>query len=224
MVARTGRLLTAVGAVLGSLVLAHSIVFLVRYGSAYGEELAHNGHDLAWSIAVWASIVLGVGLALAGAIQLVRLARAANRTASIAPKRSPTAAEIGRLDPRAFVRSWLRIGGGLAIAVAILLTTQENIERAGVGLTVPGVGLLVSPEYPWAVPIVVGVGLAVGFVLALFRWRRGVLVARLAAARRAALVGRTSALRPRIPWVEPRHAAIVAHQIAGRAPPAVVAA
>src|SRR5512133_1592832 len=45
MLARLGRALVPVGSGLVALVLSHSLVYLVRYGSAYGEALAHNGHD-----------------------------------------------------------------------------------------------------------------------------------------------------------------------------------
>jgi hypothetical protein len=223
MAKRLTRVVLPVGTGLVALVLSHSIVYLVRYGSAYGEALAHNGHGTDWTIAVWASIGLGIGLTLAGATQLLRLTRTANATWSL-DSRGAFVSASGRLDVGAFVRAWLRSAARVSLATAILLTIQENVERAGVGIAMPGLGLLVSPEYPWAVAIVAGVALAVGFVVALFRWQRDRLVARIAAARRAALAGATATSSPRIPWVEPRHASITGHLVAGRAPPSVVAA
>jgi len=214
MVARTGRLVAAFGAVLGSLVLAHSIVFLVRYGSAFGEALAHNGHDVAWSIAVWSSIVFGTALGLGGAFQLWRLGRASHPTSSIA---SVGAADVGGLNPRTFARSWLWTAGRLAGAVGILLTIQENFERASAGMTVPGIGLLVSEEYPWALPIVIAVGLVAGLVVSLFRWRRDVLLARIRAAR-LAQARSGSALRPRQVTLRPV-ASILGRARGLRAPP-----
>ena len=35
-----------------AIVGAHDVLFLVRYGSAYGEALAHAGHDGTWTRAV----------------------------------------------------------------------------------------------------------------------------------------------------------------------------
>jgi hypothetical protein len=187
MAGRLVRVLGAVGTALVALVLAHSLIFLARYGSAYGEALAHNGHDTAWSLAVWSAAILGTMLALAGALRLALLARSAREANRSANRIStPSALRLGAL-----VRAWLMTSGRVALATAVLLTIQENLERAGAGLPQPGIGLIVSPEYPWAVTIVALVSLAVGFVVALYRWRRDVLLARLRAAR--AVHRRTSA-------------------------------
>ena len=185
MAGRLTRVLGAVGSALVALVLAHSLVFLIRYGSAYGEALAHNGHDAAWTIAVVSAAVLGAGLAAAALFQLLRLNRAASETWPLARTIRPAqprrpgrpgrpAASLGR-----WVHTWLTMSGRLAVVTGALLTVQENLERAGAGLPLPGLGLLLSQDYPLALPIVVGVGLAVGLVVALFRWRRDSLLARL---------------------------------------------
>jgi hypothetical protein len=178
MAGRSTRVLGAVGAALVALVLAHSLVFLVRYGSAYGEALAHNGHDLAWSIAVWSAAILGSGLAIAGVFQLSRLSRAASAIWPVAVRATPPAGP-------GLVRRWLGTSGRLAVLTAVLLTIQENVERSGLGLPAPGPGLLVSGDYPWAVAIVIAVSLAIGLVVALFRVRREALLVRIRAAGRA---------------------------------------
>ena len=175
MAPRSIRVLAALGAVLVALVLSHSIVYLARYGSAYGEALAHNGHDLAWTLAVLSAGVLGGGLTLAALIQLARLGRAAGAAGTAAGPLRPTI-QHG-------IRSWLLTAGRLAAVTAVLLTVQENVERAAVGLPLPGVGLLVSPEFPFALAIVVGISFAVAFVVTLFRRRREALLARLRTAR-----------------------------------------
>lgn len=194
MARRSARVLGALGSTLVALVLSHSLVFLVRYGSAYGEALAHAGHDLAWTIAVVSAGVLGVGLALAGLHQLRRLSARGSMLGS----------NVGRADdPRpSLISRWFTTSARLAATTAILLTIQENVERTWVGLPAPGIGLLLSADYPWAVLIVAAVGSAVGLVIALFRWRRDVLVARLRAAREfppaavAAVAPRSVSLRP----------------------------
>jgi hypothetical protein len=213
MARRSARVLGVVGSTLVALVLSHSLVFLVRYGSAYGEALAHAGHDLAWTIAVVSSGALGASLALAGLFQLRRLnARGAMLGSS-----------VGRTDdPRpGLISRWLTTSGRLAATTAILLTIQENVERAGVGLPAPGIGLLLSADYPWAVCIVVAVGFAVGLVISLFRWRRDVLVARLRAARQ---VERHAVAAPAPTWIPLRPVASVLGRAQGlRAPPRALA-
>ena len=173
MAGRSMRALGALGAVLVALVLSHSIVYLVRYGSAYGEALAHNGHDLAWTLAVLSAGILGGGLALAGLVQLVRLGRAASAHAG-----PGVAASV-----RGGLPSWLWLSGRLAVATAVLLTLQENLERAAIGQPLLGPGLLLSPEFPFGAVIVAGVSLAVGLVVTLFRRRRDALLARIRAVR-----------------------------------------
>lgn len=205
MTGRSIRIVVALGTALVALVLTHSLVFLVRYGSAYGEALAHNGHDLAWSLAVWSAAVLGIGLALAGAVRLAVLARSARSSGS--PGAVPARTQ---LRGRALIRGWLLASGRLAAVTTVLLTLQENLERAGAGLPRPGIGLVVSPEYPGAVAIIALVSLAVGFVVALYRWRRDALLARIRAAR---LVHRHAPSRRRT--LAPQHRPTVS--ILGRA-------
>lgn len=159
-----------------ALVLAHELVFLARYGSRYGEALVHAGHGDSWSSAVAASLALGV---LVAGFALFRLAR----LGLVVRRRTMAPLTAGRLEPRALLRAWLRYGTRLALLNVALLTIQENLERASSGLAAPGPGILLTPEYaggPW---IALGVGLAVGLVVALFDWRRRALLARLRTAR-----------------------------------------
>jgi hypothetical protein len=211
MARRTARMLGIAGSALVTLVLAHSLVFLVRYGSAYGEALAHSGHDVAWAIAVASAIGLGLGLAIVGVLQLGRLAREA-RAAGLS---GPSAPGSG------LVRRWLVTSAGLIATTAVLLTIQENIERTGAGLPTPGIGLLVSAEYPWAGIVIAASGLAVGFVIALFRWRRDVLIARIRANRQ---FPRRATIAVAPAWFEPRPAASLLGRALGlRAPPRTLA-
>ena len=56
--------------VAATLALAHDLTFLARYGSIYGEALAHAGHGQAWTNAA----LVYVGLMIAGSwiIPLIR--------------------------------------------------------------------------------------------------------------------------------------------------------
>lgn len=159
-----------------ALVLAHELVFLARYGSRFGEALVHAGHGESWSSAVSASLALGGLLAGFAVFRLARLGLVVRRRA-VAPLTA------GHLEPRALLRAWLRYGPRLALLNVVLLTLQENLERASSGLAAPGPGILLSPEYAGGLWIALGVGLAVGLVVAMFDWRRRALLARLRAAR-----------------------------------------
>jgi len=201
-----------------ALVLAHDLVFLVRFGSRYGEALAHSGHGETWSTAVGTILVIATALVLAGLVRLAQLGILV-RAAS-----SGAASTAGALDLRQLLRLWLRVAPRIALVSVALLTIQENLERSSIGGSIPGPGILLSPEYPFALWIAIAVGLLVGLVAALFEWRRRALIARLRAAR-AALPRHAPAARPR-PRLTPRRPAVsVLGRLSGlRAPPAQSAA
>ena len=60
--------LGSVGMALVALVLAHNLVYLVAYGTAYEDALQQTGHDAGWTIAVVVILGLAVGLLLAAAL------------------------------------------------------------------------------------------------------------------------------------------------------------
>ena len=195
-----------------TLVLTHDLTFLARYGSAYGEALVHAGHGQVWTNAVLLCHALGVGLLLAAGTQLWRLRAAAHGT-----KPAPFAGgQIGDL-----ARSWARIAPQLAIAIVLLLTLQENIERAAIGLRAADPAILASAEYPGALAIVAAVAIAVSFVVALFRWRRDALLARIRSAA-AAQPRPTRAHRP-TQRSDAGRGSILGRSLGLRAPPAGVA-
>jgi hypothetical protein len=169
------RALVPLGSGLVALVLSHSLVYLVRYGSVYGEALAHEGHGPAWAIAFWSSGVLGAGLALAGLIRLVQLGRAAASQDPLAFADSTS----NRATATDWLRGWLLAGLRLALITAVMLTIQENVEHLAAGLSLQGPAILIQPEYPFALAIVVAVSFGVSLVVALYRRRRDELLARL---------------------------------------------
>jgi hypothetical protein len=193
-----------------ALVLAHQAVFLVRYGSIYGEALAHTGHGQAWSDAV--AIVIGGGLLLLGAaiVGLVRLGRQLDSQGRPGDRRAAL---------RPLVTRWLRASIGLTVAILALLTVQENIEHAATGFGMPGPGILLDPEYPFAVAIVALIANAVALVASLLSWRRDVLVARLRAQARGALRIPIAPTRPTAAAPGPSRISTLARRLGRRAPP-----
>jgi hypothetical protein len=161
-----------------TLVLAHQLVFLARYGSVYGEALAHSGHGQAWTDAV-TTVTVGSGAVLiATLIGLFRLARELRRV---------TARTDASLEPpdaraaRSLLAGWLRLAAALTIVGLVGLTIQENVEHIAAGLDAPGIGVLLSRDYPSAVKIVAAVSLAIALLATLLGWRGAALVARLRA-------------------------------------------
>lgn len=217
MTRRIGMILAAVTLQLIALVLAHELVFLARYGSRFGEALVHSGHGETWSSAVTTSLLLGAAL---GVIALARLAWLG---ALLRRRGGPATSARRTLEPRLLLRIWLRTGSALAVVGAVMLTGQENLERASVGAAAPGIGILLSPEYAGGLWIALAVGLAVGFVAALFVWRHRVLLARLRTHRPSQpRVASGSIRRPGIA-VAPPAESLLGRRSALRAPPAAAA-
>jgi hypothetical protein len=180
------RRLTRIGAALVlqllALVLAHDVVYLARYGSRYGEALAHAGHGEAWSATVESTFLLALGLGVAGAARLFQLGLLVRRAGDA---RTTRTAPPMPLETATLLRIWLVTAPRIALVSAVLLTIQENVERAALTGAVTGPGILLAPEYAGGLWITLAIGLAVGLVAALFEWRRRVLVERLRTARTA---------------------------------------
>jgi hypothetical protein len=212
-----GRFATAAALQLVALVLAHELVFLARYGSRFGEGLVHSGHGQAWTAAVLSSVALAIGLAAAGALRLWGLGLVVHRRGLVQLDRAASRS----LDVRWLVRTWLRRAATMAVLSVLLLSIQENIERWSIGQPVPGVGILLSPEYPDAVWLTAVVALAVSLVAALIEWRRRVLLARLRAPRSPFPRAIERAGRPGV-VVRPPVESVLGRRSALRAPPSVV--
>jgi hypothetical protein len=201
---------TAVTLQVVALVLAHDLVFLARFGSRYGEALAHSGHSETWPANVGTILVIATALGLAGLVRLAQLGIFV---------RAATGSSSGALDLPQLLRLWLRVALRIALISVVLLTVQENLERFSISGSMPGAGILLSPEYPFALWIAIAVGLLVGLVAALFEWRRRALIERLRAAR-AAVPRHTPAAGPRPRSAPLRPVVSVLGRLSGlRAPP-----
>jgi hypothetical protein len=111
----------------------------------------------------------------------------------------------------------------MAALTVTLLTIQENVERAAVGAAVPGPAILLTPEYAGGLWIAIAVGLLVGLVAALFRWRLRTLLARLRGARSTpGRAASATAPRPGLASLLPR-GSLLGRRSALRAPPGVAA-
>ncbi len=200
------RLATA----LVALVLAHNVVFLAAYGRRYEEALVQTGHGAAWTTAFTVVPCLGLALLALGAWQLRRLSRQARSLVIGAALRDPGlgafAAHLGRL--------WL----GLTASTVALFVAQENLEHVALGDPLPGIGVLARNGSPVAMTVIAAVALGVALVGALYRWRRDVLIARIAASRGRWRLQRAEPRRSQEADRRPQRA--LGGSIAGRAPPA----
>jgi len=199
-----------------ALVLAHELVFLARYGSRYNEELVHAGHGGTWSAAVQTSLVLAVLLAGLGAFRLARLGfRLRGRTTDVG--------RASAVPVAALFDAWRRVAPRLTLTTVVLLSIQENLERAAIGRPMPGPAVLLTPEYAGGLWIALAVGLVVGLVVALFQWRLTTLLARLLASRpRVPRATTTATVRPGVAILPPADS-LLGRSSALRAPPAAVA-
>jgi hypothetical protein len=202
------RMLDRVAVALLSLavfVLGHDLLFLLASGASYRTALQQSGHGAAWDttvLTVVGAVALLAGLALRRLVVLSRMARGLDR--------SPESAEqsVTRL-----IRHTLQLWALILPIALVLLVANENLERAAIGLPLPGLGVLLA-----AGPIFAAVALGVAIVAALYGWRRDLLVSRLAEARRRWRAS-TASTHPRLPWVNRRPGSIVGRRQAGRAPP-----
>ena len=127
-----------------ALLVSHDAVFLAQVGP--GNELARAfreaGHEY-WGIASLVLAAIGVG-ALGASLLRLRSLRRSIATLGAAP--------VARSRP--YAARWLTVWAKLLITVAIGFTVQENIEHLIGHSHAPGLGALIGPEYPLALPVI----------------------------------------------------------------------
>jgi hypothetical protein len=195
-------------------VLAHNLTFLLTFGEGSDAALARTGHGTHWTATVAVVVALALALVAAGALRLARLSRLAR---DLDRAKSPWAGVRTRI--RLVGLAWLQV----LVGALILFVAAENLEHIAAGLAAPGFSVLGSGDYHDTLAVFAAVALAAALVESLYRWRREDLIARIVSARARWTRARRSSARPRLPWIDPRHGAIVSHQIAGRAPPRPIA-
>jgi len=192
-----------------SLLVSHDAIFLAQIGpgEALARALREAGHDY-WGIA---SLVLaGAGIASLGTtlVRLRALRRKADALGAVPPSGS-----------RPYGARWLRAWARLLPVVAIGFLMQENVEHVIAHGHAPGLGALLGPEYPLALPVMALItGLAALVAAALSQTELALLAGIADALRR--FIGRAPrrTLRPpvRLPSVL---GSPLARAWAGRAPP-----
>jgi hypothetical protein len=197
-----------------ALVTAHNLVFVLAYGAASGEALARSGHGDPWTDAVLVVLGAGAGLLATALWRLRQLGLHVGALARAVPE--PEAAVTG------FGRGLAGLWARLTIVTALLFLVQENAEHLQAGEALPGLGVLGSSEYPNALLVIAGVALVVALVGTLIRWRRAILIARFAAARRPRLRPASRA-RPACADPDRQPGTILGRALAVRAPPALPA-
>lgn len=208
------------------LVVAHDAVFIAEYGPASGTSLAATGHGYWYTFAVLAILLAGIPIVAA----LVGLARLRARIAIVRGGRIPRRSECrqGETGP-AYLDEFLGLAPRLFLVITTGFVVQENIEHLAAGHGLHGLDVLAWPHHPLALPVLFGVSLLLALAGAWLRWRGAVLERRLAAAQAsAARFARARAARAPIHWGDVAafvaHGWLIARRLAGRAPPAPLAA
>jgi hypothetical protein len=198
-----------------ALLVSHDATFLVQVGpgEALARALRESGHAY-WGAASVVLLIIGLTAGARFGMRLLRLRRQAHALAVEAPAVHRTA--------------WLRRAGAnwarLASIVALGFVIQENVEHVISHGHAPGLGALVGPESPLALPVIVAITLLAALLATAIRVVERQLVAGILAAMRRPL-GRAPRSLPRAtPRILVRLSSPIARSVAGRAPPSLLVA
>lgn len=192
-----------------SLLVSHDAVFLLQSGPAEGIVRIVRGPGHAWW-SVASLLLLAIG-AVAGAAAVGHLARLRRQARSIG------AAAYG-VRPRGLRFSFVLL---LAAVLAAFLI-QENVEHYLAHGHVIGLGALVGPEYPLAVPVIAAVSTLAALVASLVAGTEEALERAIASAlARRRSPRRISGIHPE--RAQGRRGQVMAGAGASRAPPILVA-
>jgi hypothetical protein len=157
-----------------ALLIAHDLVALIQIGpgAKLAEALRTAGHAY-WPAASTALILVAVGVVGWWTVRLARLQRRARAVDGPSLPAQPFAWR-GR-----FVRLWPR----LFLVVAASFVVQENVEHLFAHEHLPGVGALVGPLYPLALPVIAAITGVAAALVALIRQHEAGLILRIASGR-----------------------------------------
>jgi hypothetical protein len=189
-----------------ALFLSHDAVFLIQLGpgDALSRALRDAGHGY-WGAA---SLILALSGLAVGVAAILRL-RLLRRHVALLPAAPSAPTPVG--SP--FAATWLR----LFAVVALGFVLQENVEHIISHGHAMGLGALLGPEHPLALPVIGLVTALAAFVAAAVRRTEGTLLAIISAALHRPRRGRPLP-GPRSQLVLPRRSPL-ASAIAVRAPP-----
>ena len=189
-----------------ALLVSHDAVFAAQVGpgASLTRVLREAGHDY-WGFASLALGIVGLAIAVGTFARLRHLRR--------------QAAEIGATPERArwsrLPATWLRLFAVVAIGFLI----QENLEHSLTHVHIPGLGALLGPEYPLALPVIGLITGVAAFIATLAGGIERELLAAIADALRQAF-GHAPRTHPRPPVrLSGARISPLALAIAGRAPP-----
>jgi hypothetical protein len=153
-----------------TLVVGHDLVFAVQLGPGRGltEALRSAGHAY---LPLGTTLVAAAGILLCS-LWLVRL----RRMASLGAAGHRSASE----DPGAPFRRSLALVARLFAVVALAFLVMENVEHFVSHGHLPGLGALLGPEYPLAIPVLLAASVVGAFLAGLVRERERALLARIA--------------------------------------------
>jgi hypothetical protein len=207
---RRNRLLAFGVLAASTLVVSHDAVFLVQLGP--GAELARvlrrAGHDY-WGLVSAAIAVLALLAAIGVGLHMRRLASRARGT-----ERRPRASGLLRRS----ARTWL----ALFAVVAIGFVLQENAEHVVSHAHPIGLGALLGPEYPLAIPVIAVFTALAAIVVELIAGVERSLLERIGAA--LATRGRPTRRLRRPGRIAAHRSSVLGWEGASRAPPVVVLA
>jgi hypothetical protein len=191
-----------------ALLISHDAVLLAQVGP--GHELARAlreaGHEY-WGIASLVLATIGVAAFAATLVRLRSLRRSVAALGADPAARSRPATR--------WLASWARLLAMVAIGFAV----QENIEHLIGHSHAPGLGALIGPEYPLALPVIALITGLAAFVAAVLGQTEHALLAAIADAMRR-ILARAPRRTARPPMrLVPVLVAPLAGAWAGRAPP-----
>jgi hypothetical protein len=188
--------------------IAHQVALLLAYPVGGVDLAVAGGHGIRWLLTLVSILGIGAVVAVAGLWRLWAIRRLVASDGRVRGHVRISATTSLTAD---FLRI-VRVAIPLALAIFVV---NENLERVWAGL--PADGLAVLGTAGAAIPALFALfGVFASLVAALYRWRRDILEARLAAAR-APRPRRP--LQQRVPWdVRPLHG-VDLHATASRAPP-----
>ena len=192
-----------------ALLVSHDAIFFVQHGP--GEAVTRALRDAGHGYWTAASLVLAAAGLIAGVAVAIRLHRLRGR-----------ALEIGataKVPPAGWWRRVLAAWARLFALVAIGFVLQESAEHFAMHGHAVGVGALLGPEYPLALPMLALVSLIAALIATVVTVVEVVLEATIAAAGRQLRAPRRL-LRPPLDLALAR-VPILARAAAGRAPPSV---